>query len=210
MTDNLLSLYTVKAVIILDTDGKRLLSKYYTNDWPTQESQRAFQTTLHKKTKKLDCTHKAFHTSRALRVGFSVIADLTTSLPTAEILLLDSHTISYKPLADTYIYMIGYHHTNEIFLSSLVSTFIEVLNLLLAPSPPDRHTLLQNLDLLYLALDETIDSGIIYDLDPHEIVSRVTRINWQDGRDANNAAPLSDMALKHTLKIMEQQFGIRL
>ena len=48
------SLYTTKAIIILDSEGKRLHAKYYTNDYPTAADQRKFEKTLFDKTKKMN------------------------------------------------------------------------------------------------------------------------------------------------------------
>lgn len=48
------SLYTVGAVIVLDTDGSRLLSKYYPNDdlSNSRKRQEAFEAILYSRTRK--------------------------------------------------------------------------------------------------------------------------------------------------------------
>jgi len=43
------SLYTVKAFIVLDSDGVRLTAKYYSSEWPTLDKQRSLEEELHKK-----------------------------------------------------------------------------------------------------------------------------------------------------------------
>uniref|UniRef100_A0A8C7Z4Y8 Coatomer subunit zeta n=1 Tax=Oryzias sinensis TaxID=183150 RepID=A0A8C7Z4Y8_9TELE len=49
------SLYTVKAVFILDNDGNRLLSKYYDPElYPSIKEQRNFETNVFNKTHKAD------------------------------------------------------------------------------------------------------------------------------------------------------------
>ena len=64
MFSSSLSLYSVKAVIILDSDGKRVLAKYYTNDLVIGTStagktgdqhhqrQQQFERQIHEKSKK--------------------------------------------------------------------------------------------------------------------------------------------------------------
>ena len=50
-----LSLYTVKAVIVLDSEGQRLLAKYYktsTAEYKTVKDQKAFEKLLHDKLKR--------------------------------------------------------------------------------------------------------------------------------------------------------------
>ncbi|KAJ3043350.1 Coatomer subunit zeta-1 [Rhizophlyctis rosea] len=195
MTRTPLSLYTTKAVIILDNEGKRLLSKYYTEDYPTQKDQRAFESSLFKKTKK---------------------STFSPNWQTAEILFFDTHIICYRNSIDTWIYVVGYLDDNELILSNLLSTISEVLTLLFGGAPPlakpsqiEKSLILQNLDLVLLALDETLDDGIIFDLNPHDIVSRVTRMDGGAGGGDKNG-PLTDQALMHTLKILDEQFGVRL
>ncbi|XP_038634958.1 coatomer subunit zeta-1-like isoform X5 [Scyliorhinus canicula] len=50
------SLYTVKAIIILDNDGERLHAKYYDNAYPSTKEQRNFEKNIFSKTHKND-TH---------------------------------------------------------------------------------------------------------------------------------------------------------
>ena len=46
------TLYTFKAVLVLDTEGKRILAKYYGNDFATVKEQIAFEKNLFDKTKR--------------------------------------------------------------------------------------------------------------------------------------------------------------
>lgn len=46
-----LSLYTVKSVIVLDSEGNRILAKYYGSDYPTSKEQKVFERGLFTKTK---------------------------------------------------------------------------------------------------------------------------------------------------------------
>ena len=65
-----LSLYSVNAFIVLDTDGNRVLSKYYrpknhplgeSKEFLTLKEQKAFEKGLFQKTKKQGGTHRYFN-----------------------------------------------------------------------------------------------------------------------------------------------------
>lgn len=45
-----MSLYTIKCILILDSEGKRICSKYYTNEFPTPKEQFNFEKNLFNKT----------------------------------------------------------------------------------------------------------------------------------------------------------------
>ncbi|CDQ81853.1 unnamed protein product [Oncorhynchus mykiss] len=48
------SLYTVKAVLILDNDGERLYAKYYDDTYPSVKEQKAFEKNIFSKTHRTD------------------------------------------------------------------------------------------------------------------------------------------------------------
>ncbi|KAJ3046496.1 Coatomer subunit zeta-1 [Rhizophlyctis rosea] len=139
------SLYTTKAIIILDSEGKRLHAKYYTNDYPTAADQRKIEKTLFDKTKKMN----------------------------SDIIMIDSQVTLYKNSIDTFIYLIGAADENELILSNLLSSIYEALMLLLGSV--EKRTILEQYDVTVLAIDEAIDQGIILDNDPQQIASRVTK-----------------------------------
>uniref|UniRef100_A0AAX7UBC0 Coatomer subunit zeta n=1 Tax=Astatotilapia calliptera TaxID=8154 RepID=A0AAX7UBC0_ASTCA len=80
------SLYTVKAVLILDNDGDRLYAKYYDDTYPTVKEQKAFEKNIFNKTHRTD----------------------------SEIALLEGLTVVYKSNIDLFFYVIGSSHENEV------------------------------------------------------------------------------------------------
>uniref|UniRef100_A0A8C9MWG0 Coatomer subunit zeta n=1 Tax=Serinus canaria TaxID=9135 RepID=A0A8C9MWG0_SERCA len=80
------SLYTVKAIIILDNDGERLFAKYYDDTYPSVKEQRAFEKNIFSKTHRSD----------------------------SEIALLDGLTVVYKSSIDLYCCVIGSATQNEV------------------------------------------------------------------------------------------------
>ncbi|KAI1791128.1 coatomer protein [Ganoderma leucocontextum] len=150
-----LSLYTVSAFLIIDTDGHRVLAKYYhpkghPNGEPkkltTLKEQRAFEKGLFQKTKKAG----------------------------GDIILYDSHLAVYKHSLDLIFYLIGDPSENELMLHSALIAFSDAVHMLLR-NQVEKRGVLENLDLVLLCLDETIDDGIIVETDSTTIASRVSR-----------------------------------
>nr|KAF6368010.1 COPI coat complex subunit zeta 1 [Myotis myotis] len=79
------SLYTVKAILILDNDGDRLFAKYYDDTYPSVKEQKAFEKNIFNKTHRTD----------------------------SEIALLEGLTVVYKSSIDLYFYVIGSSYENE-------------------------------------------------------------------------------------------------
>ncbi|KAK7014160.1 trafficking protein particle complex subunit [Favolaschia claudopus] len=150
-----LSLYSVNAFLILDTEGSRVLAKYYrpkshplgeSKEFLTLKEQKAFEKGLWQKTKK----------------------------PGGDIILYDGHLAVYKHSLDLIIYFIAGPSENELMLSTALNNFVDALTMLLR-NQIEKRGVLESLDMVLLCLDETIDDGIIVDTDPTAIASRVSR-----------------------------------
>ncbi|KAI0061921.1 coatomer protein [Artomyces pyxidatus] len=154
-----LSLYAVHAFVILDTDGHRVLAKYYdpkgqsylgsadpNKGLHTLKDQRAFEKGLFQKTKKAG----------------------------GDIILYDGHLAVYRHSLDLIFYLLGGPSENELMLHSALSAFADAANTLLR-GQVEKRAVLENLDLVVLCLDETIDDGIIVETDSQTIASRVSR-----------------------------------
>ncbi|KAJ1655013.1 Golgi-to-ER vesicle coat component [Dispira simplex] len=147
-----LTLYSINAVILLDTEGNRLLAKYYSrpplhpNAYPTTKEQKALEKQLHNKMK---------------RSG-------------TEVMLLDSHLVLYKAVSDVYFYLVGSAHENELLLYNALKGFVDTINTLLKHQL-DKRMIIDSLDLVVLALDECIDDGIVGEIDSEVLVSRVSK-----------------------------------
>ncbi|KAJ7233820.1 coatomer protein [Mycena rebaudengoi] len=150
-----LSLYSVNGFLILDTEGNRVLAKYYrpkghpageSKAFLTLKEQKAFEKGLWAKTKKAG----------------------------GDIILYDSHLAVYKHSLDLIVYLIAGPMENELMLSTALNNFFDALTLLLR-NQIEKRGVLESLDLVLLCLDETIDDGIIVDTDPAAIASRVSR-----------------------------------
>ncbi|XP_066157778.1 coatomer subunit zeta-1 [Euwallacea fornicatus] len=138
-------LYTVKGIAILDSDGNRILAKYYDkNIFPTSKEQKGFEKNLFNK------THRA----------------------NAEIIMLDGLTCVYKSNVDLFFYVMGSSNENELILMSVLNCLYDSVSQILRKNV-EKRAVLEALDIVMLAMDEICDGGIIIDADSSSVVSRV-------------------------------------
>ena len=115
----------VNALIIMASDGTRILSKYYhpphtpksttataQNPYPTLKEQKAFEKGL------LDKTVKT----------------------TADIVLFDNHVVVFKAESDVMLYVVGGMDENEMMLYQVVLALRDTLQILLKCVPPGEKT----------------------------------------------------------------------
>uniref|UniRef100_A0AAQ4P2K5 Coatomer subunit zeta n=1 Tax=Gasterosteus aculeatus aculeatus TaxID=481459 RepID=A0AAQ4P2K5_GASAC len=138
------SLYTVKAVLILDNDGDRLYAKYYGDGYPSVKEQKALEKNIFNKTHRTD----------------------------SEIALLEGLTVVYKSNIDLFFYVIGSSHENELMLMAVLNCLFDSLSQMLRKNV-ERRALLENMEGLFLAVDEIVDGGVILESDPQQVVHRV-------------------------------------
>ncbi|KAG6030863.1 hypothetical protein E4U19_000226 [Claviceps sp. Clav32 group G5] len=162
-----MTLFSVQAVLILGTeDGARILTKYYssphgagsgaggvgsTSPYADLKAQKAFEKGLIEKTAK----------------------------QTGDIILYDNRIVLYKLESDVMIYVVGSLDENEILLYNAVLAIRDSLHLVFKQSV-DKRTIIENYDLVSLAIDEIVDDGIILETDPTIIVQRVSKAPTQD------------------------------
>ncbi|KAI9673938.1 MAG: Golgi-to-ER vesicle coat component [Caeruleum heppii] len=165
-----MTLFAVNAILILSPDdSSRILAKYYSaphppagvsekstsypgaNPYPTLKEQKAFEKGLVEKTAK----------------------------QTSDIILYDNRVVLFKVESDVMLYVVGGADENEIMLYNVILALRDSLNLLLKNSV-DKRTIIENYDLVSLAIDEIIDDGIILETDPMVVAARVSRPPVQD------------------------------
>ncbi|ODV67656.1 snare-like protein [Hyphopichia burtonii NRRL Y-1933] len=187
-----ISLYTVSAALILDNKGSRLYAKYYqtkeneivSNPYKSLNQQLKFEEQLFSKINKVN----------------------------QDIILYDNHLITYKQTNDVIIALVSSINENESLIYSLTNNLNEALSILL-DNTLDKSTILEKYDLVSLCIDETIDDGIILEIDPSIIVSRVTNTpsNSAISNDLNlNKIELSEKGLFNALSFASKKIGERL
>ncbi len=118
------SLYSVKAFVIIDNDGKRVIAKYFTNNG-TPNAQiltdpKAFEKTLFEKSKK---------------ASSSIIQMLCTSSNSLifidEIMIMDGQVVVYRNNMDLFFYVVGSLDDNELILAQVLTCFYETISSML-------------------------------------------------------------------------------
>ena len=139
-------LETVKAILILDNNGERIVSRYFNDtSHATYKDQRTFEEKIFKKTKKTD----------------------------SEIILLDHMTVVYRSSIDLLFYVIGSVTENELMLMGVLNTLFEALNLVLKRNL-EKKAIVINLNVVFMILDEVCDGGVILECDSSLVAQRVT------------------------------------
>lgn len=139
---------SISAVVLLDSEGKRIVVRYYKSALAGTTEELAFEKKLFDKTAR------------------------TNAKGDAEIIILDGLVTVYRNSGDVWLYVVGTQSENELILTSVLSALNEALTSLLR-GPPDKRLLLDNFDTLLLALDEMIDAGMILETEAAAIVNRV-------------------------------------
>ncbi|KAF7840414.1 coatomer subunit zeta-1-like [Senna tora] len=139
---------SVKNILLLDSEGKRVAVKYYSDDWPTNGAKEAYEKAIFTKTQK------------------------TNARTEAEITMYENHIIVYKFVQDLHFFVTGSEDENEMILATVLQGFFEAVGLLLRGNVEKREAL-ENLDLILLCIDEIADGGIILETDPNVIAGKV-------------------------------------
>ncbi|XP_057433605.1 coatomer subunit zeta-1-like [Lotus japonicus] len=147
---------SVKNILLLDSDGKRVAVKYFSDDWPTNSAQEAFEKLVFTKTQK------------------------TNARTEAEITMLENYIVVYKFVQDLHFFVTGGDEENELILATVLQAFFDSVGLLLRGNV-DKKEALENLDLILLCIDEIIDGGIILETDPNVIAGKVASNSIDSG-----------------------------
>ncbi|KIN04594.1 hypothetical protein OIDMADRAFT_17588 [Oidiodendron maius Zn] len=185
-----MSLFSVNAIIILSSeDGSRVFAKYYNAPhhapgtsapqlpYADVKAQKAFEKGLLEKTAK----------------------------QTADIILYDNRIVLYKSESDVMMYVVGSLDENEIMLYNVILAIRDSLHLLFKQSV-DKRTIVENYDLLSLAIDEIVDDGVILETDPTIIMQRVSRAPAQDVAQLKNI-DLSEQGMNNLAQFGKAKLG---
>lgn len=143
---------SVKNILLLDSEGKRVAVKYYSDEWPTNNAKLAFEKSVFIKTLKSNPRSEA------------------------EIAMFNNNIVIYKFVQDLHFFVTGGDDENELILASVLQGFFDAVSLILRNNV-DKREALENLDLILLCLDEIVDGGIILETDPNVIVGKVASHN---------------------------------
>mmetsp|Transcript_19061 Transcript_19061/g.22784 ORF Transcript_19061/g.22784 Transcript_19061/m.22784 type:complete len:179 (-) Transcript_19061:376-912(-) len=166
----------IKNILILDSEGKRIAVKYYSDDWPTQASQLAFEKSIFTKTQR------------------------TNAKGEAEIIMFDNVISVFKFISDLHFYVTGSQDENELILVTVLQSLCDAIAVLLR-NTVEKRSVLENLDLVLLTLDEVVDGGVILESEANVIANRVTM------RGADNDIPLSEQTFTQAFASAKEQLA---
>lgn len=134
-----------------------------------------------------------------------------TNKQTNDVILYDNRVVVFKLENDVMLYVVGSADENEVLLYNVVVALRDALGILFKSVIPfyallsfslfglklltgelfyrgatDKRTIIENYDLVSLAIDEIIDDGIILETDPVLIASRVSRAPTADTPNMKN------------------------
>lgn len=142
---------SIKAIIILQTEGRRVLAKYYDDQ--------------------LELKSKKFEKSLFANTKPSKVKD--------EIRVLDGVLIVHKFITDSHIYVVGDRTESALVLESVLDCLVEVISSL-PNNRVGNNLVLDNIGRVILALDEICDSGMILETDPNLVDKRITAVSHDD------------------------------
>lgn len=114
----------------------------------------------------------------------------------SEIALLEGLTVVYKSSIDLYFYVIGSSYENELMLMAVLNCLFDSLSQMLRKNV-EKRALLENMEGLFLAVDEIVDGGVILESDPQQVVHRVA-LRGED-------VPLTEQTVSQVLQSAKEQ-----
>ena len=144
---------TVKAVLLIDLDGKRIYSKYYEKN-PTLPIN-----------KQHDIEQR--------------IAKSVAGKGNNELFLLDKYVVLYRTMSDVIVAMLTDPQENEIFVNMALMCIVDGFERIFERNF-DKKVALEYYDKIAIAIDEVIDDGIILETDSQQLADRVNFKNLED------------------------------
>lgn len=161
-----LSLYSIKAVFVLDGEGKRLVARYYGTDFANEAAQQAFEKSLFAKTHRVQL----------------------------DVILFEGFTCVYRSFGDVFFYVIGASFENELVLVSVLDALYESVCIWFKDQF-DALAILENLTIVLLLLDEMVDHGIILETSSEVLLQRVQLEPQTSKKLAKAASSIVDKGL---------------
>ncbi|OAL28855.1 hypothetical protein AYO20_09335 [Fonsecaea nubica] len=207
-----MSLHSVVAILILSTDSSpdssRLFAKYYNPPHASAQPQHPPQSQPYPHLKE----QKAFEKGLLEK----------TSKQTSDVILYDNKVVVFKMESDVMLYVVGGPEENEILLYNVVLALRDTLSILLKSvyrphffsltatdkgdyrNSTDKRTIMENYDLVTLAIDEIVDDGIVLETDPVMVASRVSKAPAQDAPNMKNI-DLSEQGIQNLWEFGKKQ-----
>ena len=135
------------AVVMYSTSGTLIISQYYTDSIP-EERRLAFENAIFQ---------------RALEDSFG------------QVLQHEEFIVLYKPVADILVFFVCDLKANELMWFEIMTSMVTAMSMVFerkVKAKVNTETLMKQIDLLYLLLDEMIENGYVFEADIWAVVAR--------------------------------------
>ena len=154
---------TIRALLIIDLDGKRIYSKFYEkNPTITLSKQQDIE---------------------------SRIAKSVSSKGNNDLFLLDKYVVLYRQMSDVIVAMLTDPQENEIFVNMALNCLVDGFDKIFDRGF-DKKVALEYYDKIAIAIDEVIDDGIILETDSQQLADRVNFKNLE-GTESSGFSDIS-------------------
>jgi len=171
----------IDAILILDGDGNRLAGKYFGDFMKTPSAADAANSTEGESTDNATATQgveqlrSSFERQLQSKIGAIAArpdaAEVVTVLGKTAVFVGGSPAGNASP-TDVRVVHVGPPGESEVVLALLVEGVYEALSQLMGGAT-DRNMILDNLELVFLLIDEHCDGGIILETDAHKLSASV-------------------------------------
>mmetsp|Transcript_17951 Transcript_17951/g.20746 ORF Transcript_17951/g.20746 Transcript_17951/m.20746 type:complete len:263 (-) Transcript_17951:226-1014(-) len=193
----------VDAILILDGEGNRLAGKYYGDFLTSTSSATPSSSDDPSTTTTTTTSNNAVVTVEDLRSSFEIqlqtkIQGIAARPDAAEVITVMNKTAVFcggaslgtasgspSSPGDVRVVHVGPTSESELLLAHLCEGMYEALSHLMG-GQTDRNMVLDNLELVFLLIDEHCDGGIVLEVDSHKLASSV--LLRDDNEDEMNAA----------------------
>ncbi|SBS81209.1 coatomer zeta-1 subunit [Plasmodium ovale curtisi] len=175
------SIKQLEAIVLLDTDGKRIAVKYYNDKvkWKEEDKESGGNASGNVSSNIGRGCDETYNGLRGIKDQKLFEADITEKSKKlccgsseVEVLLLNKYIVLCLSINDVNMYIVGDENDNEIILYELMQTIQDSLNNI-TNNQIGKKQLIDKLDLVYLLLDEIADCGIIMETNSNVIISRL-------------------------------------
>lgn len=184
----------VDAILVLDSEGNRLAGKYYGSFMkatpPNSSSSGDTSTDNATATQSVEQLRQSFERQLQTKIGGIVArpdaAEVVTVLGKTAVFCGGSSP-GGQGGSNVRVVHVGPPGESELVLAHLAEGMYEALSHLMGGST-DRNMILDNLELVFLLIDEHCDGGIILETDGHKLASSVLLRDEQEASKAEEAA----------------------
>ena len=178
----------VDAILVLDGDGKRLAGKYFGDFMkvapPPSDGTGGDNAT--KNAQSVEQLRSSFERQLQSKIG-----GIAARPDAAEVVTVLGKTAVFvggsaqggQAGGDVRVVHVGPAGESELLLAHLVEGMYEAMGVLMG-GMTDRNMILDNLELVFLLIDEHCDGGIILETDPHKLASSVLLRDEREGSAA--------------------------